>query len=162
MFFIEMRCGEYNSVLKKDEGVLWLQLAHYTYGICQTVEEKSSLNLPEWVIYFQNDEQEHGEGSHYRDLIVKTQSLLEIKKKGEDGGLFCLLSSLRRCCFVKTFQFPRKGSWQEQVSALQGMPQKGKPPEAFQASVVCRYCLLCLKAWLHRRRKEGAMGGQIA
>lgn len=47
MFFIEMRCGEYNSVLKKDEGVLWLQLAHYTYGICQTVEEKSSLNLPE-------------------------------------------------------------------------------------------------------------------
>lgn len=42
-----MRCGEYNSILKKDEGVLWLQLARYASGICQTVEEKSSLNLPE-------------------------------------------------------------------------------------------------------------------
>jgi len=44
-FFTEMRCGAYNLVVKKFEGVLWLQSAHYTYKICQTVEEKLSPTL---------------------------------------------------------------------------------------------------------------------
>lgn len=143
-FFIEMRCGRYNSVVKKVEGVLWLQSAHYTYGICQTVEEKLSPTLPEPEICFWRDGQEHGQGSHYRDLIAKTQSLLEIIK-GEDGGLFCLLSNLEHCCFFKAFQFPRRVSWQKQVCTPQGTPQRGNPPEAFQ-----RECSLLLLPALPR------------
>lgn len=42
-----MRCGGYHSVVKKAEGVLWLQSTHYTYEICQTVEEKPSPTLRE-------------------------------------------------------------------------------------------------------------------
>lgn len=93
MFFIEMRCDRYNSVVKKVEGVLWLQLARYTYGIRQTIEEKPSAALLEPETRFWEDGQEHGQGSHYRDVIAKTQPQLEITK-GEDGGLFGLLSNL--------------------------------------------------------------------
>lgn len=161
LFFIEMRCGGYHSVVKKVEGVMWLQSAHYTYGICQTVEENLSPTLLEPDRCFWKDGQEHGHGSHYRELIAKTRSLLETIK-GEDGGLFCLLSNLGHCGFFKAFQFPRRGSWQEQVCTPQVTSQKGNPPEAFQGSVVCHCSLPCLEAWLHKRRKEGATEGQIA
>lgn len=93
MFFIEMRCDRYHSVVKKLEGVSWLQLARYTYGIHQTIEEKPSAALLEPETRFWKDGQEHGQGSHYRDLIAKTQPQLEIIK-GEGGGLFGLLSNL--------------------------------------------------------------------
>lgn len=161
LFFIEMRCGGYHAVVKEVEGVLWLQSGHYTYKICQTAEEKHSPTLPEPERCFWKDGQEHGQGSHYRDLIAKIQSLLEVIK-GEDGGLFCLLSNLGHCGFFKAFHFPRRGSRREQVCTLQGTPQRGNPPEASQGSVVSRCSLLCLEAWLHRRRKEGATGGQTA
>lgn len=42
-----MRSWGYCAAVEKAEGVLWLQLAHCNYGICQTVEEKVSPTLSE-------------------------------------------------------------------------------------------------------------------
>lgn len=52
MVFVEMRSWGYHAAVEKVEAVLWLQLAHCTYGICPTVEEKVSPTLPEPEIHF--------------------------------------------------------------------------------------------------------------
>lgn len=79
MVFVEMRSWGYHAAVEKAEGVLWLQLAHCTCGICQTVEDKVSSTLQEPEIHFWKNGQKH---SHSWDLIAWDS---------KDDGLFCFL-----------------------------------------------------------------------
>lgn len=79
MVFVEMRSWGYHAAVEKAEGVLWLQLARCTCGICQTVEDKVSSTLQEPEIHFWKNGQKH---SHSWDLIAWDS---------KDDGLFCFL-----------------------------------------------------------------------